>query len=110
MDFRELAGRPIYVRSCPGRRARREIKIHSEKDVSRRWSLYLIRGTDGFEVKLCQSLNDIAAALKEIFPYERSESEELFARVAVLVNDLHLLDYCRLARLARTCRRETVWL
>jgi len=70
--------------------------------------VYLIGGTDGLEVKLCQSLNDIAATLKEIFPYERSESEEFFARVAVLMNDLHLLDYCRLSRLARTCRGDTV--
>jgi hypothetical protein len=72
-----------------------------------RWLLYLVGRTDGLEVKFCQSLNDIAAALEEISPYERSKSEEFFARVAILVNDLHLLDYCRLSGLAGTCRRDT---
>jgi hypothetical protein len=60
------------------------------------------------EVELGQSLNDIAATLDEIFPYERSKSEELFVRVAVLMNDLHLLDYCRLSGLAGACCRESV--
>ena len=85
-----------------------EIKIDQVKDGSTRWSRYLIRGTNRLEVERCQSLNDIAAALKEVFPYERSESEELFTRVAVLVNDLHLLDYRRLSGLAGTCRDATV--
>jgi hypothetical protein len=71
------------------------------------WSLYLVGGTDGLEVELCHSLNDIAAALDKIFPYERTKREELFARIAVLVDDLHLLDYCRLSGLAGTCRRDT---
>lgn len=85
-----------------------EIKIDQEKDGSERWATYLIRGINGLEFELCQSLNDIASALNEIFPYERSESEELFTRVAVLMNDLHLLDYCRLSGLAGTCRKATV--
>ena len=38
-------------------------------------STYLIRWTDRLEVELCQSLNNIAAALKEVLPYEWSESE-----------------------------------
>jgi hypothetical protein len=86
----------------------REINIDQEKRGWKRWSTYLIRGTNRLEVELCQSLNDIAAALEEVFPYERSESEELFTRVAVLVNDLHLLDYRRLSGLAGTCRKATV--
>jgi hypothetical protein len=73
-----------------------------------RWSPYLVGGTERLEVELGQSLNDIAATLDEIFPYERSKSEELFVRVAVLVNDLHLLDYCRLSGLAGACCRESV--
>jgi len=85
-----------------------EIKKDQEKDRSKRWSTNLIRGTNRLEVELCQSLNDIAAALKEVFPYEWSESEELFTRVAVLVNDLHLLDYRRLSGLAGTCRKASV--
>jgi hypothetical protein len=85
-----------------------EIEINQEKDGSKRRLTYLIRGTNRLEVELCQSLNDIPAALKEVFPYERSESEELFTRVAVLVNDLHLLDYRRLSGLAGTCRKATV--
>jgi hypothetical protein len=60
------------------------------------------------EVELCQSLNDITAALEEVFPYEGPESEELFTRVAVLMDDLHLLDYRRLSGLAGTCRKGTV--
>lgn len=85
-----------------------EIKIYKERVGSKVWTTYLIGGTNGLEVELCQSLNDIAAALKEVFPYEWSESEELFMRVAVLVNDLHLLDYRRLSGLAGTCRKGTV--
>jgi hypothetical protein len=73
-----------------------------------RWSPYLVGGTERLEVELGQSLNDIAATLKEVFPYEWSESEELFTRVAILVNDLHLLDYRRLSGLAGTCRKATV--
>ena len=73
-----------------------------------RWSPYLVGGTERLEVELGQSMNDIAATLNEIFPYERSKSEEFFVRVAVLVNDLHLLDNCRLSGLAGACRRESV--
>jgi hypothetical protein len=73
-----------------------------------RGSPYLVGGTERLEVELGQGLNDIAATLNEIFPYERSKSEELFVRVAVLVNDLHLLDYCRLSGLAGACCRESV--
>ena len=72
-----------------------------------RRSPYLVGGTEKLEVELGQSLNDIAATLDEIVPYERSKSEELFVRVA-LVNDLHLLDYCRLSGLAGACCREIV--
>ena len=60
---------------------------------------------NGLEVELCQSLDNIVAALKEVFPYEWSVSEALFRREAVLVNDLHLLEYRRLSGLAGTCRK-----
>lgn len=76
--------------------------------TQRQWSLYLVGRIERLKVELCQSLNNITPALKEILPYERSKSEELFSRVAVLVNNLHLLDYRRLSGLAGTCRRDTV--
>lgn len=63
---------------------------------------YFVSGTYGFEVELCQRLNDIAGTLQKIFPYEWSESKKFVPHIAILVNNLHLLDYCRFSGLAGT--------
>ena len=55
---------------------------------------YSVGGGDGLEVEFGQGIDNIAGAFEEVFPYERPESEKLLRSVAILVNNLHLLDYC----------------
>ncbi len=55
---------------------------------------YSVGGGDRLEVEFGQGIDNITGTLEEVFPYDRSESEKLFRSVAILVNNLHLLDYC----------------
>jgi hypothetical protein len=55
---------------------------------------YTVGGGDRLEGEFGQGVDNVAGALDEVFTYERSEREELFGGVTILVNDLHLLDDC----------------
>ena len=55
---------------------------------------YTVGWGDRLEGEFSQGVYNVAGALEEVFPYERSESEKFFWGVTVLVNDLHLLDDC----------------
>ncbi len=55
---------------------------------------YSVGGGDRLEVEFGQSIDNMTGALKEVFPYDRSESENLFRSVTILVDNPHLLDYC----------------
>jgi hypothetical protein len=55
---------------------------------------HFVGRVDRLQVELDQGVNDISSALDEIFPYEGSEGEKFVIRVAILVDNLHLLDYC----------------
>ncbi len=55
---------------------------------------YSIGGGGRLKVEFGQGIDNVASTLEEVFPYDRSESEKLFRSVTIMVNNLHLLDYC----------------
>ena len=54
---------------------------------------HAVRGIDAVYAELAHGYEQVVCGLEKVSVYRGTERHELFARVSILVDNLHLLDY-----------------